>query len=100
MVPIPAALEIPYFVDTHCHFDFPPFSGEEATSLVSAAQANVRQLIVPAVSAAYFPRILALAEHYPRYSPHSVCTHSILQIIRTLIWRRSPRCWRVNLKSW
>lgn len=65
MVPIPAVLEIPYFVDTHCHFDFPPFSGEEATSLVSAAQANVRQLIVPAVSAAYFPRILALAERYP-----------------------------------
>jgi TatD DNase family protein len=55
----------PYFIDTHCHFDFPPFSGVEATSLASAAQANVRQLIVPAVSAAYFPRIVDLAANYP-----------------------------------
>ncbi|WP_049610659.1 TatD family hydrolase [Yersinia pekkanenii] len=54
-----------YFIDTHCHFDFPPFSGAEAASLVSAAQANVRQLIVPAVSSAYFSRILALAAGYP-----------------------------------
>ncbi|AJJ61938.1 TatD family hydrolase [Yersinia aldovae] len=55
----------PYFIDTHCHFDFPPFTGTETASLLSAAQANVRQLIVPAVSAAYFSRILALAANYP-----------------------------------
>ncbi|MDA5498859.1 TatD family hydrolase [Yersinia aleksiciae] len=61
----PPLIDTPYFVDTHCHFDFPPFSGEEAASLASAAQANVRQLIIPAVSAAYFPRVLALAERYP-----------------------------------
>ncbi|MFI0489393.1 MAG: TatD family hydrolase [Yersinia sp. (in: enterobacteria)] len=54
-----------YFIDTHCHFDFPPFTAAETASLVSAAQVNVRQLIVPAVSAAYFPRILDLAANYP-----------------------------------
>ncbi|CNB82682.1 putative metalloenzyme [Yersinia frederiksenii] len=54
-----------YFVDTHCHFDFPPFSGAEKISLESAAQANVRQIIVPAVSAAYFQRIVDLAANYP-----------------------------------
>lgn len=63
--PTPSFIDPPYFVDTHCHFDFPPFSGEEVASLASAAQANVRQLIIPAVSVAYFPRILALAERYP-----------------------------------
>ncbi|CNI53426.1 metal-dependent hydrolase [Yersinia mollaretii] len=63
--PTSLLIDPPYFVDTHCHFDFPPFSGAEAASLASAAQANVRQLIIPAVSAAYFPRILALAERYP-----------------------------------
>lgn len=62
---IPSLIDTPYFIDTHCHFDFPPFSGAEAASLVTAAQANVRQLIVPAVGAAYFPRILALAANYP-----------------------------------
>ncbi|AHM75860.2 TatD family hydrolase [Yersinia hibernica] len=56
---------MPYFIDTHCHFDFPPFSGAEMASLTSAAQANVRQIIVPAVSADYFSRILDLAANYP-----------------------------------
>lgn len=56
---------MPYFIDTHCHFDFPPFTGDEAASLACAAEANVRQLIVPSVKAAYFSRILALADRYP-----------------------------------
>ncbi|CNE73128.1 putative metalloenzyme [Yersinia nurmii] len=54
-----------YFIDTHCHFDFPPFSGAEVASLTLAAQANVRQIIVPAVEAEYFDRIQALAHDYP-----------------------------------
>ncbi|MCW6555461.1 TatD family hydrolase [Yersinia ruckeri] len=53
------------FIDTHCHFDFPPFSGAEAASLLSAAEANVRQLIIPAVGAQYFERILSLINTYP-----------------------------------
>lgn len=57
--------QMPYFIDTHCHFDFPPFRGAEVASLLSAGQANVRQIIVPAVSADYFPRILDLAANYP-----------------------------------
>ncbi|WP_267248827.1 TatD family hydrolase [Yersinia sp. Marseille-Q5920] len=58
-------IDTSYFIDTHCHFDFPPFSGAETVSLMSAAAANVRQIIVPAVSANYFPRILELAANYP-----------------------------------
>ncbi len=61
----PNLTDSPYFIDTHCHFDFPPFSGAEAASLLSAAQANVRQIIVPAVSAAYFSRVVDLAANYP-----------------------------------
>ncbi|HCS1842693.1 TPA: metal-dependent hydrolase, partial [Shigella dysenteriae] len=26
------------FIDTHCHFDFPPFIGDEEASLQRAAQ--------------------------------------------------------------
>lgn len=51
-------------IDTHCHFDFPPFTGHETESLARAAQAGVGQIIVPAVAADYFPRVLALAEYY------------------------------------
>lgn len=53
------------FIDTHCHFDFLPFRGTEVVSLLTAAQVNVKQLIVPAVSAGYFSRVMALAAGYP-----------------------------------
>lgn len=57
------------FTDTHCHFDFPPFYGQEAQSLAMAQQAGVRQIIVPAVTADRFARVLRLArEHSPLYA--------------------------------
>lgn len=57
------------FIDTHCHFDFPPFSGDEEASLQRAAQAGVGKIIVPATEAENFARVLALAENYqPLYA--------------------------------
>nr|WP_026595240.1 TatD family hydrolase [Musicola paradisiaca] len=53
------------FIDTHCHFDFPPFTGDEAASLAQAAQSGVHRLVVPAVAASYFDRILALSQRWP-----------------------------------
>lgn len=55
----------PIFIDTHCHFDFPPFTGHEQESLDSAAKYGVQQIIVPAVAAQYFDRITALSQRYP-----------------------------------
>lgn len=52
------------FYDTHCHFDFPPFAGDEGRSIARAAEAGVTKIIVPAVEAKYFQRVLALAEDY------------------------------------
>ncbi|PIJ50260.1 metal-dependent hydrolase [Erwinia sp. OLTSP20] len=52
------------FVDTHCHFDFPPFSGDEADSLARAAAAGIEKIIVPATVAARFPAVLALAQRW------------------------------------
>lgn len=52
------------FVDTHCHFDFPPFYGDEEASLALAAQVGVQQIIVPAVTADRFERVLKLAREY------------------------------------
>ncbi|CAI1951477.1 putative deoxyribonuclease YjjV [compost metagenome] len=53
------------FTDTHCHFDFPPFSGQERESLELAEQAGVRRIIVPTVTADRFVRVLKLARDYP-----------------------------------
>ncbi|WP_058912137.1 TatD family hydrolase [Entomohabitans teleogrylli] len=54
------------FIDTHCHFDFPPFSGDETASIASASAAGVSRIIVPAVTAARFAGVVALAENYPQ----------------------------------
>lgn len=54
------------FIDTHCHFDFPPFTGDEEASIQRAAAVGVSQIIIPATEAENFPRVLALAE---RFSP-------------------------------
>ena len=57
------------FIDTHCHFDFPLFSGDEEANLQRAAQAGVGKIIVPATEAENFARVQALAENYqPLYA--------------------------------
>ena len=53
------------FVDTHCHFDFPPFTGNEAQSIAKAAEAGVQAIVVPSVEAADFSRVLTLSTRYP-----------------------------------
>lgn len=55
----------PDFTDTHCHFDFPPFSGQELESLALAERAGVRRIIVPTVTADRFARVVKLARDYP-----------------------------------
>lgn len=53
------------FIDTHCHFDFPPFTGDEPASIQRAIEAGVSRIIMPATEAANFSRVLALAQTYP-----------------------------------
>ncbi|MEH4801253.1 TatD family hydrolase [Atlantibacter hermannii] len=53
------------FIDTHCHFDFPPFTGNEGSALDLAAQAGVEKIIVPAVDENRFGIVLDLAARYP-----------------------------------
>ncbi|MCG8709849.1 TatD family hydrolase [Brenneria sp. 4F2] len=57
------------FIDTHCHFDFPPFSEDTAASLRLAAMAGVERMVIPAVESRYFDRVLRLAcEHIAVYA--------------------------------
>lgn len=53
------------FIDTHCHFDFPPFTDDEPASIQRAAVAGVEAIIVPAIDAASIARVLRLGERYP-----------------------------------
>ncbi|MFS7360350.1 TatD family hydrolase [Rahnella inusitata] len=88
-----------HFVDTHCHFDFPPFTGAEAESLRLAGQAGVREIIVPAVTADRFDGILALAKKFPPLyaalglHPLYIAQHNDndLQQLDALLSQRCPR---------
>lgn len=53
------------FIDTHCHFDFPPFQDDEAQSIARAAEAGVERIIVPAIGSQYFARVVQLAKTWP-----------------------------------
>ena len=55
----------PVFIDTHCHFDFPPFVHHEQNSLKLAAEAGVERIIVPAVTAEMFDGIGNLCRQFP-----------------------------------
>lgn len=50
----------PRFVDTHCHFDFVPFIGDEAQSLRQAAEAGVEKIIAVGTAASRFAGVMAL----------------------------------------
>ncbi|MDR0807043.1 MAG: TatD family hydrolase [Enterobacteriaceae bacterium] len=56
---------IPAFIDTHCHFDFPPFVNHEEQSLQLAAESGVDRMVIPAVSSAMFVGIVRLSDQYP-----------------------------------
>lgn len=48
-------------IDTHCHLDFPIFDQDRPEVLYRAAQAQVSDIIVPAVSAKYWQRLQKLS---------------------------------------
>lgn len=54
------------WIDSHCHFDFPPFADDYQASWQQANQAGVDKIIVPAVTQARFACVLALAQAYPQ----------------------------------
>lgn len=56
---------IPRFIDTHCHFDFPPFTGDEVAAIERAAEVGVDKIIVPSIVEMRFDTVLDLADQYP-----------------------------------
>ena len=74
-----------HFIDTHCHFDFPPFQNDEAHSIVRAAEAGVERIIVPAIGSHYFDRVMALARTWP-------ALYSALGLHPIVIEENTPDC--------
>ncbi|WP_336657922.1 metal-dependent hydrolase [Leclercia adecarboxylata] len=53
------------FIDTHCHFDFPPFTDDEPASIQRAADAGVMAIVVPSIDVASIVRVLRLGARFP-----------------------------------
>lgn len=53
------------FIDTHCHFDFPPFVDDAEQSIARAVEAGVEKIIVPAVDVSRFAVVCQLATDHP-----------------------------------
>lgn len=77
------------FYDTHCHFDFPPFTGREADSLETAKRAGVEKIVVPAIEAGRFATVLTLAaQHSALYAAvglHPIVIHKHNEASLTLL---------------
>ncbi len=90
---------MPAFVDTHCHFDFPPFAGNEAHSLALAEAAGVEKIIAVSVAASRFAQVMALAERWPPIyaalglHPMAVAEHDdqALAALESALRQRHPR---------
>lgn len=55
-------------IDSHCHFDFPPFDNAPERWLSGCENAGVKHLIVPAVSRENWQRVQMLSKRYPQIS--------------------------------
>ena len=69
-----------HYIDTHCHFDFPPFVDDIAHSIALLQRANVNKVIIPAVNADRFELISQLcSQHAPLYMAlglHPIYSHA------------------------
>ncbi|MCU7366693.1 TatD family hydrolase [Pantoea stewartii] len=87
------------FVDTHCHFDFPPFVDAADVSLRQAADAGVEKIIVPSVEARRFDLVCQLArQHRALYAAlglHPIVTEQHdeqhLAQLESLLQQRPPK---------
>jgi TatD DNase family protein len=54
----------PMWIDTHCHLDAPEFDADRDAVATAARAAGVRLLVLPAVAAAHFATVQALAHRH------------------------------------
>ena len=73
------------FIDTHCHFDFPPFYADEKASIARAGEAGVERIIVPAIAERYFARVCALAHQH-------TALYAALGLHPIMIEEHTPEC--------
>lgn len=91
------------FIDTHCHFDFPPFIDDAAGSIARAAASGVERIIVPSVDASRFALVSQLAQqHEALYAalglhPINIAEHNDAHLADLEHWLQTPDAKRVAI---
>jgi TatD DNase family protein len=91
------------FIDTHCHFDFPPFVDDARESIARAAQSGVERIIVPCVDASRFALVTQLAQqHQALYAalglhPINIAAHQDAHLDELESWLKKPESKRVAI---
>lgn len=57
------------FIDTHCHFDFPPFFDAAQATLEQALDGGVEKIVVPSIDVDSMARVLTVSASSPRLYP-------------------------------
>ena len=52
-------------IDTHCHFDFPPFNDDPEQALSLAQEGGVKQIVIPTVGLSNWAKVQQLCQRYP-----------------------------------
>ncbi|PSV56945.1 TatD family hydrolase [Photobacterium sp. GB-3] len=52
-------------IDTHCHFDFPPFNDDPKRALALAQEGGVNQIVIPTVGQSNWAKVQLLCQRYP-----------------------------------
>ena len=52
-------------IDTHCHFDFPPFNDDPKRALMLAQEGGVKKIVIPTVGQSNWAKVQRLCQRYP-----------------------------------
>ena len=63
------------FIDSHCHFDFVPFSENNELYIQQAKAVGVKHLVVPSVGASNWRIVQQLSHQYPQFISYALGLH-------------------------
>ncbi len=84
-------------VDSHCHLDFPELYAELDAVVARAKNAGVGCILTICTSVASIPKVLEIAEKYPKVyaaigiHPHRVEEHGVLPVEQIVGWTEHPK---------
>ena len=90
-------LDEPEIVDSHCHLDFPHFSGELDAIIERAVAAGVRRIVTICTKWKNMPAAIEIAERYPEVyfaagtHPHYAATQPLASVESIIAHARHPK---------